>query len=172
VAGQVRDQVVSNASPLILLAAIGQFPLLERLFGQIAISANVFEEVVVHGAGRPGAREVHEAAFITPKTLTDSASLEPLIARTGLAAGEASTILLARELEAEVTLIDERAARSVARSMGIKVAGTLRVLELAHERGHLSDLRSAYEALRTGGARISEQLLQESLKRYGLGPLS
>ena len=46
--------VVSNASPLITLAKIGQFSLLEQLFGRVVIPQAVFDEVVSHSAGGPG----------------------------------------------------------------------------------------------------------------------
>jgi len=39
------DLVVSNASPLITLAKIGQFSLLEQLFGRV-VSARVMDEVL------------------------------------------------------------------------------------------------------------------------------
>lgn len=45
--------VVSNSSPLVYLAALEDFDLLPRLFGQIAVPKAVFEEVVIGGAGLP-----------------------------------------------------------------------------------------------------------------------
>jgi predicted nucleic acid-binding protein len=50
--------VVSNSSPLVYLAALGDFDLLRALFFEIAIPLAVFEEVVVNGAGFPAARFV------------------------------------------------------------------------------------------------------------------
>lgn len=47
--------VVSNSSPLITLARVGQLDLLRQLFGRIHIAGEVWEEVVVRGAGRPAA---------------------------------------------------------------------------------------------------------------------
>ena len=41
--------VASNSSPLVYLAALGDFELLRHLFGKIAIPQTVFEEVVVGG---------------------------------------------------------------------------------------------------------------------------
>ena len=47
--------VVSNASPLIVLAKIGHLELLHTLFGDVRISSEVLQEVTVLGAGRPAA---------------------------------------------------------------------------------------------------------------------
>ena len=53
--------VVSNASPLIILAKISHFYLLQRLFKEITISEEVWDEVVVNGAGLPGSAEAQQA---------------------------------------------------------------------------------------------------------------
>jgi predicted nucleic acid-binding protein len=56
--------VVSNSSPLIALVRIGQLDLLRRFFGQIHIAAEVWQEVVVHGAGRPADQTARSAVWI------------------------------------------------------------------------------------------------------------
>ena len=48
--------VVADATPLIYLAAIGKFDLLEMLYGRIIIPEGVYHEVVTQGASRPGGR--------------------------------------------------------------------------------------------------------------------
>jgi hypothetical protein len=50
--------VVCDSSPLISLAAIGQFSLLHRLYGTLVIPQAVYDEVVVRGAGAAGAEEM------------------------------------------------------------------------------------------------------------------
>jgi hypothetical protein len=49
--------IVSNASPLIILAKISYFNLPQRLFNEITISEDVWDEVVIKGAGFPGSAE-------------------------------------------------------------------------------------------------------------------
>jgi predicted nucleic acid-binding protein len=46
--------VASDSSPLIALAKIDCFSLLQKLYGQIVISSEVYAEVVVAGAGLAG----------------------------------------------------------------------------------------------------------------------
>ena len=46
--------VVSNTSPIINLAAVGQLDLLRQLYGQIVIPQAVYVEIVGRGAGQPG----------------------------------------------------------------------------------------------------------------------
>lgn len=54
--------------------------------------------------------------------------------------GEREAIALARRLGADYVLIDERAGRQVATSLGLKVTGTLGLLGRADELGLISDL--------------------------------
>jgi predicted nucleic acid-binding protein len=59
-----------------------------------------------------------------------SALLGREMERTGLAAGEVSTVLLAKELEADLVLIDENKARRYAVSEGLLVVtGCIGILE-------------------------------------------
>ena len=68
--------VVADAGPLIALAAVGQFDLLRHVFGEIVVAPQVWDEVVVRGAGRPGAQEMSRAAWVKVVGLRDPAPLQ------------------------------------------------------------------------------------------------
>jgi len=78
--------------------------------------------------------------------------------------GEAQAISLARQLGADVLLMDERKGLAIAQQMGLFVTGTLGVLEVAAERG-LVRLPEAVAALRQTSFRVSESLVEEVLAR-------
>jgi predicted nucleic acid-binding protein len=61
--------VVADSSPLVILTKLGCFDLLNRLFPRLYISAAVHDEVVIAGAGLPGALEVSHAEWIEVKAL-------------------------------------------------------------------------------------------------------
>ena len=67
--------VVSDSSPLVILTKLGCFDLLNRLFPHLYISAEVHDEVVIAGAGLPGASEVSKAEWIEVKALQNAAGL-------------------------------------------------------------------------------------------------
>jgi len=163
--------VISNASPLILLSAIGRLDLLRELFGQVIVAPEVFNEVTVKGEGRPGAREVVEADFIRTQELSDPSAAARIAQEQGIGAGEAATLALAREMVAVVVLIDDKRGRTAARALGLAVAGTVGVLERGHERGLLPDLRSDYLRLQVVAGWIAPMVLNASLRRLGLPPL-
>src|ERR1035441_2153132 len=70
--------VASNSSPLVYLAALGDFELLRHLFGKIAILQAVFEEVVVGGAGFPVAHCVQGAmaSWLSVQAIADTAEAD------------------------------------------------------------------------------------------------
>jgi predicted nucleic acid-binding protein len=165
---------VSNASPLIILAKISHFHLPQRLFNEITISEEVWDEVVVDGAGLPGSAETQQAnksGWIHIARLANSAQLSAWQSQYSLGAGELSTILLAKEIQADVALIDERGARLLAQSEGVPVLGTVGLLELGYRRSEVADLRLTYQTMLAQGVYINQQILNQSLAGFNLPPV-
>lgn len=154
--------IVSDASPLINLARVDQFELLAAFYGQIVLPQAVYDEVVVRGQGRDGSREVKEAAWIEVRVPQDELAVHALAAELGK--GEASAIILARELQATLLLIDEIRGRRVAQQLGLKVRGTLGILARARREGRISNLRQVLDLLRARGAWIDQDLCEEVLR--------
>lgn len=129
--------VVADASPLIALARIGRLELLNTLFGRLLLPEAVWREVAGAGLERDGARAVSHAPWVERRTVTDTGLVAVL--RQDLGAGEAEAITLAREVGAELVLMDERLGRAAARRLGLRVTGLVGVLIEARERGLLKD---------------------------------
>ena len=165
--------VVSDSSPLITLARAHHLELLREFYGRVLIPRAVHEEVAVAGAGLPGAEEVQRAAWIevrpAPAEAAGSAA-ESVVAELGI--GERNVIYLASVLRSDLALIDEDRARRVAKSLGLPVAGSIAVLERGARLGKVPHLRSVYLDLLTQGIRFSQDLLDQSLARCGLGKLN
>jgi predicted nucleic acid-binding protein len=163
--------VVSDSSPLITLARIGCFELLTKLYGTVHISSEVYREVAIDGAGLPGAAQVARAVWIEVMPVRNIADLAASVADTGLGAGELSAIVLAKELAADLVLIDEWRARRYAQKQGLAITGCVGVLEHLYEQGDLSDLRGAYHKLIQHKTRIDLQTLHYSLAKFNLPAL-
>lgn len=163
--------IVADSSPLIILAKVGCFDLLHKLYPQIYISAEVHYEVIVAGAGLPGASEVANATWIQVKPLQDRASLLTAQQKFPLGAGELSSILLGKEIRADAVLLDDYRARNLAKTEGLKVLGSVGLLEISYQRGYLSDLRAVFQQLLTNNVYIDRRLLHKRLRTLGLPPL-
>lgn len=164
--------VVCDASPLISLARIGHLSLLPALFGEVQIAVEVHHEVVVAGAGRPAAQAVQLASWLHVQSCPDPPMLEQWRTRhPSLGQGELATLLLAQSIAPDWTIIDERAARRLAATRGLKVIGCIGILEAAVRRGLISDLRGIYHGLLAQGIRLHPDILNRSLSAFGLPPL-
>lgn len=163
--------VVSNSSPLITLARIGQLDLLRQLFGRVHIAEEVRREVVVLGVGRPAAEAVRKAEWIESHPTRSAVEMLRLRSLHALGAGELATVLLASSLRADLAIIDERAARRFAQTSGLAVMGCVGILETGFRRGRVADLRASYQQLLVQGIRIDRQILNSSLAACGFPSL-
>ena len=83
----------------------------------------------------------------------------------GLDAGETAAIALAAEVQAGRLIIDEYRGRKAALERGLRVVGTVGVLELAAEMGFI-DLKEAFERVKRTDFWISHTLLDERLALF------
>jgi uncharacterized protein len=157
--------VVSDASPLIGLAAVGQLDLLQRLYGEVVIPVAVHRELTT-SSDAPGAAQVASASWMRVQAVQDRSVVDALSLH--LDVGEAEAIALAVEVEAELLLMDERRGRSAAVRLGRRVVGVLGVLIEAKKSGHVAAVRPVLEALTIqAGFRVSEQLRRQVLEAAG-----
>lgn len=156
--------VVSDASPLIALASVGELELLRKLFVEVLIPEAVRSEVLQ--ADRPGAADVTGADWIRTRSAPDDSFLQVLQAE--LDAGEAEAIALAFAIGADILLLDERSARNLALSMGFTVVGVAGVLLRAKAEGLLPLIRPVLDRMRSlGRFRISNRLYEDTLRNAG-----
>ncbi len=153
--------VITNTSPLHYLVLIEHAEVLPSLFGSILIPPVVAEELQ-HFRTPPPVR----AWMSTPPPWLEirppqQAPEAPLLR---LGAGERDAILLAREIGADLLLMDDLAGREEAERRAFAVMGTLRVLELGAERAML-DLPAAIAKLQATSFYLPASLIQEMLAR-------
>jgi uncharacterized protein len=162
---------VADSSPLVILSKLGGLEFLHRVFPQVYISPQVHYEVVIAGAGLPGASEVSKAEWIEVKSVQGSAGLHSAQREYGLGPGEMSTILLAKELGANVVMLDDYRARKVAKAEGLEILGSVGLLETFYQRRYLTDLRGVFRQLLAHNVYIDRRLLDRRLRSLGLPPL-
>ena len=154
--------VVSDASPLVSLARVGELNLLQQLYGTLLVPEAVWHEIVVAGAGQPGADEVDAADWIRSQRIAN----EPLALalQQTLDGGEAEAIVLALETGANLLLMDERLGRAAAQHLGLSCTGLVGVALEAKGGGFIQAVRPFLDALRDqAGFRLSEALYQRVL---------
>jgi predicted nucleic acid-binding protein len=159
--------IVSNATPLIALARIGSLDLLKSLFTTINIPQNVYHEVVTSGPSRPGAQAVAAASWIVTRAVTNRRAVTQLMNSASLDRGESEAILIAHELKATYLILDDLAARKVARRRHLPVIGTAGILLLAKTQGLIPAVQPALDALITAGLYLHPAVYRQMLRRAG-----
>ena len=156
--------VIADTGPLNYLILIGHIDLLPVLFEKVVLPATVQSELT-SGKAPPFVRdwiaslpawvEVRES----PLSQTEDASLK------GIDAGEKAAIQLAVSLHADLLLMDDRKGVHAAQRKGLRVTGTLGILDLAAQRG-LADFAQAVNQLRLTNFRVPQALLDALLEKH------
>ncbi len=156
-------KVVSNTTPLISLLKIGQLHLLGNLYTTVIIPNAVWQEIE---AGREGPyyADLTSLSFIHIQPVSNADAVDYL---TDLDRGEAEVIVLARELGADLVIIDEEAGRAYARHFGLTLTGTLGILLRAKQHGLISDVKPLLESLIAKGVWISKRVFDDLMTLAG-----
>jgi predicted nucleic acid-binding protein len=158
--------VVSNSTALMHLPAMGRLILLRDLFSEVHIPEAVYDEVVIRGSGKPGAAEVAAADWVKRRQVGNA--LAALMLCGHLEPGEAECIVLATEMDADLVILDDGAARSEAKARGMKVIGTVGILLMADERGKVV-FPEALDALLATGFRLHSSEYERVLSIWRTG---
>jgi len=155
--------IVSNTTPLLSLHKIGRLDLLQVLFNQVVVPQAVFNEIALHGKGKQGHNLFASSNYIQIKQIENKMAADLL--RLQLDYGEAETIVLAQELDADILIIDEKKARRIAQVNGKTAIGTIGILQLAKNKGLISNLQAELDALITNGIWIDRALYNFVLEK-------
>jgi len=155
--------VVADSSPIRYLILIDEIRLLPELYGAIVLPVSVVHELT-QGASPAQVRNFMEDLPNWATVRTARKEIPDLPARLGR--GEREAIALAQELQADVLLVDDEAARLEAARRMIPVQGTLGVLDLGASHGLLTDFPAAIQKLKATNFRASQRLLDYLLARH------
>jgi predicted nucleic acid-binding protein len=147
---------VLDASPLCYLVLIGEIDLLPQLFSRVVVPQTVIVELRHDDAPatvRNWASNLPIWISVEETPDTFSEGMEKL------QAGERAAILLAELIQANIIIIDEKAARLIAGRRGLSVTGVLGVIREAATQG-LVDLKLAIDRLRRTSFRCSPALFK------------
>jgi hypothetical protein len=145
-------RIVSNTSPIVALDHLGELDLLRKIFGSAILI--------------PPAASRELAGRVLPEWFEVRELRQPLSARAlgaFLGAGESEALALALEAEADLVLLDDKAARRVATQLRLTVVGTLGLMLKAKEVGLIPSIRPKLEALRSLPFHISPHLQEDIL---------
>lgn len=149
--------VVSNSSPLIAFADIGQLGILPAIVGSILIPPAVASEIAPSIPALPEWIHVQDLKQVVPA----------IVKQRSLGVGEREALALAIEARADHVVLDDLPARRIARSLGLPVTGTVGLLLVAKRRGLIVSVRSQLDALLGKSFFVGSELYDEVLRLAG-----
>ena len=157
--------VVSDTTPIISLLKMNRLPLLHSLFGSVCIPYAVFEELTGNPKYQQEVSVLQGADFVQVEEVANTREVQS-IKGDGLDIGECEAIVLAKQLSADILLMDEAKGRLVATRHGLQIMGTIGILLQSFKEGFLTrqEAVDCVFSLRQNHRRISENLLMDLLK--------
>lgn len=150
--------VVSDTTAITTLMKAGLEPVLEKLFGKVAIPEMVAIELRQFHADIPAWCEIH---YVHPHPLL------PVISQN-IDPGEAEAICLALDLKADAILLDDRKGKREAESRGLSCLALPAILLAAKRQGVIQSLSRALDMLdRQGSYRLKAHVMEALLREAG-----
>jgi predicted nucleic acid-binding protein len=97
-------EIVSNTTPIISLLKLSKLEILKNLYSEIIVPKAVYEEVEA-GKNKPYYKDLNKFQWMQIREVADRNSLKFFY---NLDTGEAEAIVLAKEINAQLLLIDEK----------------------------------------------------------------
>ncbi len=150
-------KVISNTTPILSLLKINKLELLKDLYGKVIIPQAVFQEIE---AGR-------DWVYYTDLSKLDWIEICPLKYPQALSylfdldRGEAEVLILAREISADLVILDETLGRRYAQMLELTLTGTVGILLKAKEKGLIQSVKALLIELQGKGVWLSSALVNQ-----------
>ena len=153
-----------NASPIILLSKVGLVDLLQHLGVPIVIPRATVNEILRRGTADPAVQALARSPWLV--TVDVGRIPAPV---TNLKSGNSESAVLAYALahSGSGVILDDRAARTAAASLGLPYQGTLGLILWGKRQGFLRAARPVIEQLRQHGMFLSDKLMNQALAQVG-----
>ena len=157
----MSERWVLNASPLIVLARVGQAHLFQELTEEVIVPRSVVTELNAGPEDDVAVRFLREGHL----PIVDAPNPPASLLAWDLGAGETAVLAYALAHPGWTAVLDDRAARKCAQTFSIPLKGTLAVVILARKKGLIPSASAVLRQMQTNGFRLKDDLIQETLRQ-------
>ena len=153
--------MIVNSTPLIALCNIEKLEVIKMLYGEIIIPKAVYEEI----SAKPDSicKKMVDESLEWIKIQNIQNEMAKLMFKSQLHDDEVEVMILAKEKEADLVIIDDGNARKYAKYLELTLTGTIGVLIKAKQKGYISEIRPLLEGLCRSAIYLSKELIDKCL---------
>jgi uncharacterized protein len=156
--------IVSDTTTISNLFLIDKLWLLEKLYQKILIPKTVYDELErLEEGNKRNIDKIKESNWIEVVAVKENDLISVLLMT--LDKGEAEAIALAKELKADLLIIDELKGRKCAKQLHLNIIGLIGILLLAKQKGLIKSIKEILiELQEKAGFWISEKLFNATIE--------
>ena len=162
--------VVINTGPILALtAALGDLQILNDLYEEVHVPAEVCHEIMVGGTNGFGVQQFIDATWLTKWEFNQKI---PPFLENSLDKGEASVVQLALAEKIATVCIDEAVGRRIGRLNGLDLTGSIGVLLRAKREGLVANIGDSLIRMHKNGIWLSDRVINFAIQQAGENPIS
>lgn len=158
-------KVIVNSTPLIALCHVNQLNILKELYGEVIIPRAVYDEISVKKDSVCKKIVDESLEWIHVQKIQNV--MAKAMFKSQLHDGEVEVMILAKEQNADVVIIDDQNAKKYAKYLELPVTGTLGILIKAKQVGYISELKPLLDVMVQNGIYIKNSLIEHCLELVG-----
>ena len=143
--------IISDTSTLILFHKIGEFNILQKVYGELITTPEIAKEF---GEELPNWIKIQSASDKKYQNFLN----------TQVDYGEASALALASEFDDVLLLLDDLKARKLATRLNFKITGALGVIHRAKQLSIIDKVKPLIDKLMLTDFRVADNIIEEILR--------
>ncbi len=163
--------VIEDSMVLIFLAKLDLIKETKSMFGNVVIAEEVERETILDTRLYPDAIRIEESidkGFVEVKKVKNGKKVNEIMKSFGLGKGEAATIQLYFQENADLLLCDEKKARKVAQILKINMLGTPELVVKLHKRKFINNEKAKESIIKLEKIGwFNPSIIFETLKEIG-----
>ncbi len=153
-------KIISNTTPIISLLKIGKLNLLKELYEKVIVPTAVYIEIE-NGREKPYYQDLTKIDWLEIQKIRNPDSRAYFL---DLDDGEAEVLILAKEQNVDLVIMDEIMGRRYAKQLGFNLTGTIGILLKSKENGLIESIKDLLTELTEKGTWLSPKLISKAIK--------